>query len=87
MEILLIDKDAETKDLDEYYKDLNSGINKDTTIVTDGNPETNQTIFKEHQPTYGNYTQPKPGEEAAASAVIPNTDTLNIEVGDTPDGS
>ena len=87
VEILLIDKDAETKDLDEYYKDLNSGINKDTTIVTDGNPETNQTIFKEHQPTYGNYTQPKPGEEAAASAVIPNTDTLNIEVGDTPDGS
>jgi len=36
VEILIIDKDGDVKDLDEYYKELNEGINADTTIITTG---------------------------------------------------
>ena len=36
VEILIIDKDGDVRDLDEYYKELNEGINADTTIITTG---------------------------------------------------
>ncbi|SFG25014.1 OmpA/MotB family protein [Oribacterium sp. WCC10] len=36
VEILIIDKEGEVRDLDQYYKDLNEGVNADTTIITTG---------------------------------------------------
>ena len=36
VEILIIDQDGAVRDLDQYYKELNEGVNADTTIITTG---------------------------------------------------
>ena len=36
VEILIIDKDGAVRDMDQYYKELNEGVNADTTIITTG---------------------------------------------------
>ncbi|ETP72174.1 flagellar motor protein [Lachnospiraceae bacterium JC7] len=36
VEILMIDKDGAVRDMDQYYKELNEGVNADTTIITTG---------------------------------------------------
>ena len=38
IEVIILDKDAKVRGLDEYYKDLQGGSYKDTTIVTVGTP-------------------------------------------------
>lgn len=38
IEVIILDKDAKARGLDEYYKDLQGGSYKDTTIVTVGTP-------------------------------------------------
>lgn len=46
VEILLIDKDAEARNPDEYMADVQSGNNADKTAVTDGNPDTDVQFGK-----------------------------------------
>ena len=53
VEILLIDAGAEARNPDEYIEEMASGANSATTVVTDGDPNTELSF----------------GEEAAASAV------------------
>lgn len=38
VELILLDKGAKEKELDEYYSDLQSGVYEDTTILTVGKP-------------------------------------------------
>ena len=38
IEVIILDKDAKVRGIDEYYKDLQGGSYKDTTIITVGTP-------------------------------------------------
>lgn len=50
VEILMIDKGATVRSLNEYYEEFNSGVNADKTVVTDGVPVDNGHGFVPAQP-------------------------------------
>ena len=43
VEILMIDRDAQVRNLDEYYEEITSGGNAATTVVTNGKPGTDDS--------------------------------------------
>ncbi len=45
VELLLIDEGADVRSLNEYYEEYASGVNADTTLVTDGRPPQENTGF------------------------------------------
>lgn len=80
VEILLIDKDAVVRDMNDYYNDLNSGINADTTIITDGNPKTTEGLLPKLDDQPVPYEQPQVGEEVSSVVVQSSSVGINAPV-------
>lgn len=51
VEILMIDKDADVRSLNEYYEEYKNGANAETTIVTDGVPTITSQGFESVSPS------------------------------------
>ena len=51
VELLLIDEGADVRSMNEYYEEYNSGVNADTTVITDGQPEGAGHGFAPAQPS------------------------------------
>lgn len=63
VELLLIDKGATVRSLEEYYEEYRSGVNADQTVTTDGQPTQQEPLFSE-------VTEHSPEEEAALMAPL-----------------
>lgn len=83
VELLLIDQGADIRSLDEYYKEYNSGVNADKTVVTGGDTAGTDHGFKPVEAS----------SEGVASTIPPLTDDTeetsvdtNLPSGNAADG-
>ncbi len=91
VEILLIDKDAEVRSLDEYYQDMAGNVNADRTVVTDGSGEAEKSSDQKKdkkdkkQDDVSLVTNPdvSPQREAVSSTMSPISDDDTNELQQT----